>query len=101
MSRTIAANIRGKDKLGRWGGEEFLAVIKTDQIDVLKRIANKLRLLVSKSSLKLDNGKEIKVTVSIGGTIFKANESITELVKRADEYMYESKENGRNKVTIK
>ena len=100
-ARTIAANIRGDDKLGRWGGEEFLAVIKIDHNQGLEKIANKLRLLVSKSAYKLENGEELKVTVSIGGSLFKNGETITELVKRADSYMYESKENGRNKATIK
>ena len=100
-SRTIAANIRGDDKLGRWGGEEFLAVIKVDELAGLEKIANKLRLLVSKSAYKLDTGEELKVTVSIGGALFEKGESITDLIKRADSYMYKSKENGRNRVTVK
>lgn len=100
-SRTIASNIRGEDKLGRWGGEEFLAVIKTDSLAVLENLANKLRILVSKSAYKLPSGKELKVTISIGGSLFIHNETILDLVKRADTYMYESKETGRNKVTVK
>lgn len=101
ISRTIASNIRGDDKLGRWGGEEFIAVINVDHNLGLEKIANKLRLLVSQSAYKLDSGKDLKVTVSIGGTLYKTGEEITELVKRADSYMYESKEKGKNRVTIK
>ena len=100
-ARTIGANIRGDDKLGRWGGEEFLAVIKVDDLASLEDLANKLRILVSKSAYKLESGKDVKVTVSIGGTLFKGHETITDLVKRADSYMYESKDNGKNRVTIK
>jgi two-component system cell cycle response regulator len=100
-ARTISSNIRGEDKLGRWGGEEFLAVIKTDQIDGLTKIADKLRLLVSKSAYKLPTGKEIKVTISIGGTLFNEKDTIIDLVKRADLYIYESKQTGKNKVTVK
>ena len=100
-ARTIASNIRGEDKLGRWGGEEFLAVIKTDSLLVLKKLANKLRILVSKSVYELPSGEEIKVTVSIGGTLYNKDETVLELVKRADLYMYDSKQTGKNKVTVK
>jgi len=100
-ARTITSNIRGEDKLGRWGGEEFLAVIKTDSLTVLENLANKLRILVSKSAYDLPSGKELKVTISIGGSLYTNNEPVLELVKRADMYMYESKDTGRNKVTIK
>ncbi len=101
VSRTISANIRVEDKVGRWGGEEFLAVIKIDNLLGLEKIANKLRLLVSKSTYKLVSGKELRVTVSVGGTMFNKLETVTEFVKRADSYMYESKENGKNRVTVK
>ncbi|KFZ27385.1 MAG: Response regulator PleD [Candidatus Izimaplasma bacterium HR2] len=101
MSRTISSNIRGDDKVGRWGGEEFIAVIKIDHLGGLEKIANKLRLLVSKSEHKLENDKELRVTVSIGGTLYKPGESLIELVKRADSYMYQAKEKGRNRVIVK
>lgn len=100
-ARTISSNIRGNDKIGRWGGEEFLAIVKIDSLSGLQRIASKLRLLVSKSEYKLDSGKEIKVTISIGGSLFIRNESIKDFVKRTDEYMYESKQTGKNKITVK
>ena len=101
MSRTISSNIRGDDKVGRWGGEEFLAVIKTDHLGGLEKIADKLRLLVSKSEYKHENDKELRVTVSVGGTLYNPGESLIELVKRADSYMYEAKEKGRNRVIVK
>ena len=101
MSRTISSNIRGDDKIGRWGGEEFIAVIKIDHLGGLEKIANKLRLLVSKSEHKLENDEELRVTVSIGGTLYKPGESLIELVKRADSYMYQAKEKGRNRVIVK
>lgn len=101
VSRTIQSNIRSNDKIGRWGGEEFLAIIKIDNLESLEKIANKLRLLVSKSYHKMSNDDLLKVTISIGGTMYLPGEPILEAVKRADTYMYESKENGKNKVTIK
>ena len=63
-------------------------------------ISDKLRLVVEKYTFK-SSEKEFKVTISIGGTLFKKGETIQELIARADSYMYESKETGRNKVTVK
>lgn len=100
-ARTISSNIRGEDKIGRWGGEEFLVIIRTENTKSLNKIANKLRLLVSNSAYKHQLGKEIKVTVSIGGTLFTGDETVPELIKKADSNMYLSKANGRNRVTIK
>ncbi len=100
VSKTLKDNIRGDDLIGRWGGEEFIAVIKVESKEELNIIAEKLRMLVSKSSYMLEQSKSISVTISIGGTIFKEGEDITSLISRADSLMYKSKENGRNKVTI-
>jgi len=100
-ARTIAANIRGEDKIGRWGGEEFLAMVNTEELLTLKNVADKLRLLISKSAYALPSGDEVKVTVSIGGTLLNKNDTIMDLVKRADSFMYESKQKGKNQVTVK
>ena len=101
ISSLIRSHLRDNDYICRWGGEEFLVVVKIDNIEGLRRIANKLRLLVSKSVYKLDTGKELKVTISIGGSLFIDKESINDLVSRSDSFMYESKQTGRNKVTVK
>lgn len=101
VAKTIGANIRGDDKLGRWGGEEFIAVIKIDHIEGLGKVADKLRLLVSKSAYKKADGTDLRVTVSIGGALYEPGETVTDLIKRADSRMYLSKANGRNRVTVK
>ena len=45
------------------------------------------------------NGQELKVTISVGVTIVRQGDSLNTVVKRADQLMYQSKDNGRNKVT--
>ena len=101
VSHTLNANIRNEDLIGRWGGEEFIAIIKVDNKFELEVIAEKLRILISDSYFKLDNSRRLSVTISIGGTMFRKMEDIVSLISRADTNMYESKETGRNKVTIK
>ena len=100
ISNTVDENIRNDDILGRWGGEEFIAIIRVDTIDELKRIAEKLRIKVMEAYYLLESNLKVSVTISIGGTLYMSNESIESLISRADANMYNSKQTGRNKVTI-
>ncbi len=101
VSQTLISNIREGDKVGRWGGEEFIAVLRVPSDLELKRIAKKLRLLVSESFYRLEDKKPLSVTISIGGTMFIPGDDVNSIVSRADVNMYTSKDAGRNKVTIK
>ncbi|MDX1763833.1 MAG: diguanylate cyclase, partial [bacterium] len=65
----------------------------------LTTIAEKCRTLVESSSLELDQGA-VKVTLSIGGTLAREKDTAGTVIKRVDELMYHSKNNGRNLVTI-
>jgi len=56
-------------------------------------------MLVEKSSLRKDKGS-LKVTISIGATVIKEGDTIEQAVKRADDLLYKSKDDGRNRVTI-
>ena len=75
IARTLKANIRIEDVIGRWGGEEFIAVIRAVDENELTYVAEKMRVLVEKSSVKI-SGKDLSVTVSIGGTMYKKDETI-------------------------
>lgn len=99
VSATMLHNIRSADTLSRWGGEEFVAIISNIDEPGLAAIANKLRVLVENSSLSFATST-ITVTISIGATMARPDETIDTLVKRADTLMYESKRSGRNTVTM-
>lgn len=101
ISSTIHSNIRSEDIVGRWGGEEFIAIVKNVEPVELEIIAEKLRILCEASAYQLSENQKIAVTVSIGGSVYQMNESIEEVIKRADSLMYQAKENGRNQVKIK
>lgn len=99
VSRTLAANTRTFDILGRWGGEEFLAVLANVGEDELCSIAERSRMLVRESSLPTSRGR-LSVTVSIGGTMVVPGDTTDTVVRRADRRMYRSKAAGRNRVTV-
>lgn len=97
ISRLIVYTLRKSDEVFRYGGEEILAVVPGIQTkeDVIK-VANQIRSDVE--SLKIPNGEEdISVTISCGCTIFDGQE-MEATIKRVDEALYMSKNNGRNRV---
>ena len=100
ISATIANSLRSFDIIGRWGGEEFVVLLINTQKGHLFKLADRLRLLVEKSALTLDNGEILKATVSIGATEAKTGDSVDTLVERADKLMFESKRRGRNMVSV-
>lgn len=99
VAKTISSNLRQFDFAGRWGGEEFVVVAVNIDKEKLQAIANKIRLLTEESRLIVGT-KIIKVTVSIGATVAKPDDTISAIIKRADQLMYQSKTLGRNRVSI-
>jgi len=98
IANTIVANSRPFDLYGRWGGEEFIGIIRNITHQDLEGLGNKLRLLVENSYVIHDTGK-LHVTVSIGATLINDDDTIESLIKRADILLYKSKSAGRNRLT--
>ncbi|MDO9068335.1 MAG: sensor domain-containing diguanylate cyclase [Deltaproteobacteria bacterium] len=99
VSNTFVTNSRPFDSYGRWGGEEFIGIIRNVTCEGLEQIGNRLRLLVE-SSYILHENKQLHVTISIGATLVHDDDTIESLVKRADILLYKSKAAGRNRLTI-
>ncbi len=99
VARTLMKNTRSYDFIGRWGGEEFIAIIVNVTEEQLISIAEKFRFLVEQCGLAVGSNA-VKVTVSIGASMIKSDDKMTEVVDRADKLMYQSKKAGKNLVTI-
>jgi len=97
---TLAGASRSFDVIGRWGGEEFLDVITRVSVEDLRAIAERKRALVERAFLKTERGK-LCVTVSIGAALATREDTEDSLIKAADECMYESKLQGRNRVAVR
>lgn len=98
ISKTFSNNLRGDDIIGRWGGEEFVAVCSVVNIDNLKKIAEKLRILVENTFVKVDK-KKLRVTISVGAAIVTPEDNINTLIKKSDTLLYKSKRNMKNCIT--
>ena len=81
---------------GRWGGEEFTAVIYGLKNEELRAVAEEIRCTVENT----DFGEIGKITCSVGGTELMEDDVFESWFNRADKAVYTSKENGRNLVTI-
>lgn len=98
LASTIKSNIRSNDIVGRLGGEEFVIIFTDVDFEILYKVSEKIRRLVEGSKLRLDS-RDLGITISIGSTLVLPNDSVESILNRADELMYESKRNGKNRVT--
>jgi diguanylate cyclase (GGDEF)-like protein/PAS domain S-box-containing protein len=98
-ARSLQANVRSIDHVGRWGGEEFIVILRNATMETLTRIAEKLRLLVERSVF-WENGEAITVTLSGGATLARPHDTVQSLVERADLLMYQSKRAGKNSLSF-
>jgi diguanylate cyclase (GGDEF)-like protein/PAS domain S-box-containing protein len=98
VAGTLARNLRPFDTVARWGGDEFLAVLRAIDATTLATVGERLRNLVASSFLEVD-GRRVAVTISLGATLAKPGESKTALLRRVDGCLYASKNEGRNHLT--
>lgn len=99
VALALKSSLRTFDFVGRWGGEEFVVILPNINDEVLARVAERCRGVIEESRYQCE-GKEVRVTVSIGAGIARSEETPATLIERVDRLMYGSKEAGRNRVTI-
>ncbi len=97
--KNVASGLRGGDVVCRWGGEEFVVIVQGVTAPVLGNIAERVRKAVERSWLTSRNEK-VQVTVSVGGTMARAGDTVEKIVERADAEMYRCKSAGRNRTSI-
>jgi len=97
LAALITSRIRGNDIVCRWGGEEFLFLLKGCTVETAANMAEEIRLSIMNHPLSYCD-KELDVTVSIGVTGYQDNDSRDKLIERADKALYRAKADGRNMV---
>ena len=99
VADTLVRNSRPFDEIGRWGGDEFIGIMRNVGRRQIEYIGNRLRMLVEASYIQIANNK-LYVSISIGATLVRDTDSLESLIKRADTLLYESKWAGRNRLTM-
>lgn len=92
---------RDNDVVGRYGGEEFLAILPNTSVEKAKEAAERIRLACHRYKVYTsEDGKEINFTTSIGVAMRKPNESAHDLLSRVDQGLYAAKSGGRDLVSV-
>ena len=99
LAHVLDVRLRSFDLVGRWGGEEFIVICLNVGETDLRELAGRLREYVEAASFDYE-GRKIAITVSIGATYPRREDTVRTLIQRADGLMYQSKQAGRNRVTF-
>ncbi|MBI2893480.1 MAG: GGDEF domain-containing protein [Deltaproteobacteria bacterium] len=98
LCQVVKAKIRREDLLARYGGEEFGIILPEIDGENAVLTADKIRRLVEKTPFRFEDTR-IPVTISLGVAECHPDcKDPSELIKKADEYLYQAKNSGRNKV---
>jgi len=99
LARLLVGALRSVDVVGRYGGEEFMAVLPETGPDEARLTAERLRGLVEERSISV-SGHALDLTVSIGVATYPRQDvaSVSDLIRLSDGALYRAKASGRNRV---
>lgn len=99
VAEALRSELRPQDLLGRYGGEEFVAMLHGVDQAQATHIATRLCRRVYRLDIPVDN-QELLLSVSVGVAMRRPDDTVETLVERADHAMYRAKLNGRNRVRM-
>ena len=99
VAKALVAELRPSDLLGRYGGEEFVALLDDTLPQQAMHVATRLCRRVHRLEIPIDDGSQL-LSVSIGIAMRQDGDDVESLVGRADQAMYDAKLNGRNRVYL-
>lgn len=97
IANVLERSVRVTDFVARWGGEEFLVVLPETDLGGGKTIAQRILKDIAQTQLDCD-GQIISLTISAGLHQITPNQTLEEAIARVDEYLYQAKQQGRNRV---
>lgn len=99
FAQQLRGTLRQSDILCRWGGEEFILLLKNTDRQAAHDLAEKLRQQCAEQRYEVE-GQRLQVTVSLGLSQWQAGESLHTLLGRTDRALYRAKQAGRDRVCI-
>jgi len=98
VAQLLSCSLRESDLAVRWGGEEFLLLLKGCTLQEAVRLAEEIRVKLARQSLQTDAG-DVTLTLSFGVSEYDETETLEQSINRADVALYRAKDEGRNRVT--
>jgi diguanylate cyclase len=99
VAKNIGKDVRGNDLIARVGGEEFAVILPKTPLLGAVTVAENVRASIARLKLERKSETLETITVSIGAAQYQPGESLKDFVNRADDALYFSKNEGRNRVT--
>jgi diguanylate cyclase (GGDEF)-like protein len=101
VAKILTEDLRTYDRIGRWGGEEFILILPDTLLKDAAIVAERVRARTAENKISLENDETFSIHISLGvacsGEQFA---SLTKLIDAADQALYQAKETGRNRVCI-
>jgi len=98
LANVLKKSFRAADKVSRWGGEEFAVLLPTTKLIDAVNVAEKIRKVIETQIIPINDIK-IQITISLGVSEFlNTDNRIEKIINRADEALYNAKNNNRNCV---
>ncbi|MBS9403416.1 diguanylate cyclase [Halomonas sp. TRM85114] len=95
LAREVESTLRGCDYLGRWGGEEFVVLATSSDLDAGLGLAERLKQRIGAMAIP---GLPCRITASFGVAAWRRDDTRKSLLSRADDAMYRAKEAGRDRL---
>ncbi len=92
LAQSLKKNIRETDLFARWGGEEFVILLKNTDVERSLRVLEKFRVIIE----NIQHDKAGRITASFGVTEYQKGDTLDMMLQRADEALYQAKDAGRN-----
>ncbi len=98
ITEVLGETIRMPDRIGRYDADQFLAILPETNMSGASQIAERIRGEVEKTDIGVTDGRAVRLTVSIGVTMFRRGEDLGQLLSRAVRVLQQAKSQGRNRV---
>lgn len=102
VALAIRSCVKGRDLVARYGGEEFVVLLPGTALAGAGALAEQIRATIAGARIRRGASHEAvgNITVSLGVACWKPGEALETLIDRADQALYRSKREGRNRVTV-
>lgn len=101
VAKILTEDLRTYDRIGRWGGEEFILILPDTQLKDAATVAERVRVRTAEMQMSLENGESFSVHISLGAACTTGQfPSITKVIDAADQALYQAKQTGRNRVCL-
>lgn len=100
VANTLKQGLRGDEPLYRFGGEEFLWLLKCKSAEEARKSTRRILASVGTTPVPIDDEETLRLTITMGLALAGEMEDLSSAIKRADMALYEGKQSGRNRYVI-